>query len=122
MARVMEPVPRHKTGEDTVDKFGGTTKQFAEYLNRNNPDHFGHSCRRSSVSILVGGRRHFTIKKHGRWCSSTVAEAYSEESVSRKFLVTCQPLKNRTNNANSAVGGNQKPNDSTNIVAPSTFN
>lgn len=68
----------------------GTTKQIAEYLNLKNPEEYtGHGLRRSSASMLVeGGANLLTLKRHGGWHSSIVAEGYIEESVSRKIEVS----------------------------------
>lgn len=58
--------------------FSGKTKQIAEYPNLENQEYYtGNSLRRSSVSMLVKGRADLlTLKVHGGWRSSTVAEGY----------------------------------------------
>lgn len=46
----------------------------------------GHSLRRSSATLLVNaGADLTTLKRHGGWKSSTVAEGYIEDSVSNKI-------------------------------------
>ncbi|XP_031337109.1 uncharacterized protein LOC116166313 [Photinus pyralis] len=54
----------------------GTTRQIAEYLNlKNLTEYTGHGLRRSSASMLVeGGADLLTLKRHGGWRSSAVAE------------------------------------------------
>src|SRR5699024_2266857 len=46
----------------------------------------GHSMRRSSATLLANaGGDILTLKRHGRWRSSTVVEGYIEDSESSKI-------------------------------------
>lgn len=58
----------------------------------------GHAFRRSSASLLVdGGADLLELKRHGGWSSTTVAENYIEDSITRK-VETCTKIfgnKNR---------------------------
>lgn len=87
------------TGCHTIS---GVTKHIAEYLNLQNPEEYtGHGLRRSSASILVeNGGDLLTLKRHGGWRSSTVAEGYIEESVNRKLEVS-RKLFNQVQNPTS---------------------
>lgn len=61
-------------------------KKGATFLSLKNPESYtGHSLRRSSASMLVeGGGDLLTLKRHGGWQSSNVAEGYVEESIARQ--------------------------------------
>lgn len=93
-------------GLNTIDK---APFAIAFYLNLPNPKLFtGHCFRRSSATHLAnsGGDLN-TIKKHGGWKSSTVAEGYIETSMKSKVEVAnilstqsshdvCPPCLSRT--------------------------
>lgn len=66
------------------------TRRIAEYLKLKNPEQYtGHGLRRSSATMFVeGGGDLLTLKRHGGWRSSSVAEGYIEESLSRKIEVS----------------------------------
>lgn len=68
----------------------GVPKIVAEYLKLENPrEYTGHGLRRSSASMLVeSGGDLLTLKRHGGWRSSNVAEGYIEESIQRKIEVS----------------------------------
>lgn len=59
-------------------------------MNLDNPeDYTVHRLRRYSPSMLVEGVGDlFTLKRHGGWCFSSVAEGYIEESISRNVEVS----------------------------------
>lgn len=107
----------------------GTTKHIAEYLNLDNPEEYtGHGLRRSSASMLVeGGGDLLTLKRHGGWRSSTVAEGYIEESVNRKIDVSrklfCNSRLENTKSTpeNTVVMEDQEINTNvSNVVSPTS--
>ncbi|KAK4874768.1 hypothetical protein RN001_014128 [Aquatica leii] len=64
-------------------------KSIATFLNLPNPENYtGHCFRRSSVSELANrGGNLITIRKHGGWKSSAVAEGYIDVTIAKKFEV-----------------------------------
>lgn len=58
------------------NKFGKMPSDIAKYLQLPNADHYtGHSFRRTSATLLAdSGADLTTLKRHGGWKSSTVAE------------------------------------------------
>lgn len=70
-------------GKNTL---GSIPSIIASYLKLENPKRYtGHCLRRTSATLLVdGGASLETLKRHGGWKSSTVAEGYIEESTSSK--------------------------------------
>lgn len=72
-----------------VNKFGNIPKEIATYLHLENPKLYtGHCFRRSSATILVdAGGDITTLKRHGGWKSTTVAESYIDESLTNKMEV-----------------------------------
>lgn len=70
-----------------INKFGGMGKEIAKFLQI--PDfeaYTGHSFRRTSATILVdAGANMTTLKRHGGWKSSSVAEGYIDESMRNKM-------------------------------------
>lgn len=77
-----------------VNTFGKIPSQIARYLGLTNPaEYTGHCFRRSSATLLVDtGADILTLKRHGGWKSSTVAEGYIEESVENKINISNQVL------------------------------
>lgn len=61
----------------------------ATYLKLENSEQYtGHSLRRSSATLLANaGADITTVKRHGGWKSTTVAEGYIEESVTNKINI-----------------------------------
>lgn len=78
-----------------VNTFGKIPSDIAKYLNIENPmEYTGHCFRRSSATLLVeSGADILTLKRHGGWKSSTVAEGYIEESISKKTEIAAQILE-----------------------------
>jgi integrase len=78
-----------------VNTFGKIPSDIAKYLNIENPMQYtGHCFRRSSATLLVeSGASMLTLKRHGGWKSSTVAEGYIEESISKKTEIATQILE-----------------------------
>lgn len=85
-----------------INKIGNMGKQIASYLKLPNPELYtGHCFRRSSATILIdSGEDITTLKRHGGWRSTTVAEGYMEES-----------LTSRNNIANKILGSINKLSD-----------
>lgn len=72
-----------------INKMGQMPKTIATFLKLPNPELFsGHCFRRSSASQLANnGGDLLTIKRHGGWKSSAVAEGYIEASLKKKIEV-----------------------------------
>ena len=70
----------------------------AKFLNLPNPEEYtGHCFRRSSATILVDSGADLTsLKRHGGWKSSSVAEGYIEESLNNKIEVANKILNKKT--------------------------
>jgi len=70
-------------------------KLIAKYLKLENPKNCtGHGLRRSSATMLVeSGADLLTLKRHGGWRSSNVAEGYIEESIESKLEVSRRLFK-----------------------------
>jgi integrase len=75
--------------------FASMPMKVAKFLGLQNPESYtGHAMRRSSASMLVeGGADLLTLKRHGGWKSSKVAEGYIEESLARKVEVSKRLFK-----------------------------
>lgn len=76
----------HQKGKCTVqityylNKFGA--KNIAKYLNPTNPDLYTGQCFRwSSAVLLVDADGHITLKPHGGWKSTSVAESYINDCI-----------------------------------------
>lgn len=69
-----------------INSFGKMPSEIAAFLKLPNPELYtGHSFRRTSVTILADSGANITsIKRHGGWKSTTVAEGYIEESIANK--------------------------------------
>ena len=71
----------------------------------------GHCFRRSSATLLVdAGGDITTLKRHGGWKSTTVAEGYIEESIQNKMQIS-----------NTILNSVETENTHVNINAPSTM-
>lgn len=70
-----------------LNKFGAMGKDIAKYLKLPNHELYtGHCFRRSSATILVdAGGDITTLKRHGGWKSTAVAEGYIDESKKSKL-------------------------------------
>lgn len=73
-----------------INKIGNMGKHIASYLNL--PDaqcYTGHCFRRSSATLLVdNGGDILTLKRHGGWQSTSVAESYIDESLQNKIEIS----------------------------------
>lgn len=72
-----------------INSFGRMPKIVASYLKLPYADLYtGHSFRRSSATILANaGADLLTLKRHGGWRSSTVAEGYVDDSMHTKMNI-----------------------------------
>ncbi|KAK4887130.1 hypothetical protein RN001_003401 [Aquatica leii] len=72
-----------------INTIGKISKNIAVYLKLPNPELFtGHCFRRSSATHLANrGGDLLTLKRHGGWKSSTVAEGYVDASLKIKIDV-----------------------------------
>ncbi|XP_074034595.1 tyrosine recombinase XerC-like [Leptinotarsa decemlineata] len=72
-----------------ITKIGKVPSVIAKYLNLPHAEQYtGHCFRRSSATLLVeAGGDLLTLKKHGGWKSSAVAEHYIENSITQKIDV-----------------------------------
>lgn len=74
-------------------KIGGLPRQIAAFLGLKDPEQYtGHCFRRTSATLLAdSGADLITLKRHGGWKSSTVAEGYIEDSIENKSKI-CQGI------------------------------
>ena len=102
-----------------INKFGSMGKVIATYLNLQNPNLYtGHCFRRSSATILVDAGGDITsLKRHGGWKSTTVAENYIDESVQNKINVGNQILNSIEYNQTSHSLNINIPTTSRNIIS-----
>jgi integrase len=72
-----------------INTMGKIYKEIASFLRLPNPELYtGHCFRRSSATHLANhGGSLLTIKRHGGWKSSTVAESYVDASLKNKIDV-----------------------------------
>jgi integrase len=73
-----------------VNTMAAIPSKVAKFLNLPNPTEYtGHCFRRTSATMLAeGGADILTLKKHGGWRSSTVAEGYVDQSERRKVEIS----------------------------------
>lgn len=72
-----------------INTLGKIPKDIATYLKLTDPHLYtGHCFRRTSATILVdNGADLMSLKRHGGWQSSSVAETYIEDSVQSKISI-----------------------------------
>lgn len=101
-----------------INKMVAMPKIIATILKLANPHTFtGHCFRRSSISHLANkGSDLITIKRHGGWKSSAVAEGYIETSLKRKMEVA-QMLSGESSSSSTCV----LPSTSTSAVNNSNY-
>lgn len=77
-----------------INQFSKIPTLIARYLQLLNPECYtGHSFRRTSATFLVGaGADILSLKRHGGWRSSSVAEGYLEDCMEGKIQVSNQIL------------------------------
>jgi Phage integrase family len=80
-----------------IHTLGKIPQEIAKFLNLQNPESFtGHCFRRSSASMLAdAGADILTLKRHGGWKSTTVAEGYVEDSISNKVRI-CEKIMGKS--------------------------
>lgn len=105
-------------GKNSLPKFPST---IAQYLKLPEPELYtGHSLRRTSASLLVdAGADLLSLKRHGAWKSTTVAEGYLEESISKKCKISNQIFGGNENSSMNS-GNFTESNSSTDINVPKT--
>ncbi|CAI6366167.1 unnamed protein product [Macrosiphum euphorbiae] len=81
------------------NKIGNMPKEIANYLNLPDPQAYtGHSFRRTSATLLAdSGGDITTLKRHGGWKSSQIAEGYIEDSINNKKKIFNQITESITN-------------------------
>lgn len=86
-----------------VHTFANVPSIIAKYLNLPNTSSYtGHCFRRTSASLLAdAGADILTLKRHGGWRSSTVAENYVEDSLSNKLSIADKILNSNNNSKNN---------------------
>lgn len=108
----------YKNGKCTSQPVGKNTlgkvpNMIANYLKLPNPELYtGHCMRRSSTTLLAdAGADITTIKRHGGWKSTTVAESYIENSVANKTKIANQIIQgSTTSNVNITSGASSDSN------------
>lgn len=75
-----------------INKFGNMPKQVAIFLKLPNPNLYtGHCFRRTSATMLIdAGADVTTLKRHGGWKSTEVAEGYIDNSLNNRLNVANQ--------------------------------
>jgi hypothetical protein len=69
----------------------------------------GHSMRRTSASLLSNaGADLGMVQRHGRWKSTTVAQAYVEESISSKIDIAKKILGGNSKTEGSVIVNTEK--------------
>lgn len=86
-----------------INKIRNTPKEIATYLKLSEAESYtGHCFRRSSATLLADSGADFaSLKRHGGWRSSTVAEGYIEESIEKKIVISNSILSARKSGASS---------------------
>lgn len=79
-----------------INKFGAMPKEIATFLNLPEAHEYtGHSFRRSSATLLAdSGADLLTLKRHGGWRSSSVAEGYIDDSMRNKEEISSRITRN----------------------------
>jgi hypothetical protein len=72
-----------------INTFGQLPSKIAAYLTLEDPKTYtGHCFRRSSATLLAaGGGDLVSLKRHGGWRSSTVAEGYIGDCVEERIKI-----------------------------------
>lgn len=84
-----------------INTIGKVPFEIATYLQLENPQNYtGHCFRRSSATLLAdGGGDILSLKRHGGWRSSTVAEGYVQNSIQSKINTEKRIFGEITNNS-----------------------
>lgn len=93
------------------NKFAGMPKQIAEFLHLPDPASYtGHTFRRTSATMLVdSGANMETLKRHGGWKSSAVAEGYIAESLGNKKNIGKMIMSSLNLSSTATSGDNCTP-------------
>lgn len=95
---------KQSTGINTI---GGIPRKIAEFLKLQNPSSYtGHCFRRTSATLLAdAGADITTLKRHGGWRATNVAEGYIQDSVEHKLQIASKILgqKDEVNISSSSV-------------------
>lgn len=100
-----------------LNKLGTMGKEIAKYLKLPNYDLYtGHCFRRSSATILVDAGGDITsLKRHGGWKSTAVAETYIDESMKHKFDIANKivgAIEDTSATSSSGINNHQQPSTS----------
>lgn len=102
-----------------IHKISNICKDIANYLKLPNPTEYtGHCLRRTSATFLVDNGGDITsLKRHGGWKSTNVAEGYIEESITNKTQTAVKILTPDNYNlpSTSTVNNNSTSGDIQNI-------
>lgn len=81
-----------------IHTIGKIPSLIATYLKLSEPKMYtGHCFRRTSASLLADtGANILSLKQHGGWKSTTVAEGYLESSLTRKEEIATRILQGRS--------------------------
>lgn len=98
-----------------VNKMGEIPSLIAKWLGKEMfKSYTGHCFRRTSATLLAdAGGDLISIKRHGGWKSSSVAEGYIEDSLMNKVeisnkILDCSPTINVTHEINSSCVSDQQ--------------
>lgn len=85
-----------------INTIGAMPSLIARYLELPDAEAYtGHCFRRTSATLLVdAGADITTLKRHGGWKSSTVAEGYIEDSMHNKIQISNKILDCEFSNSN----------------------
>lgn len=88
-----------------INKFGSMPRQVALFLKLENPEQYtGHCFRRSSATMLVdAGADITTLKRHGGWKSTEVAESYIDNSLNSRINIANKILGEVTTQASTST-------------------
>jgi integrase len=84
-----------------INKIGEIPSLIAWYLGKPSAKQYtGHCFRRSSATLLANAGGDITsVKRHGGWKSTTVAEAYIEDSLANKIEISNKILNTQLSSA-----------------------
>lgn len=96
-----------------IHKIGAAAKEAAMYLNLERPEEYtGHCLRRTSATLLAdSGADITTLKRHGGWKSSNVAEGYIEDSLQNKTDTALKIFPQSKANSTATVTAFNEKND-----------
>lgn len=88
-----------------INKFGSMPRQVAVFLKLDHPEQYtGHCFRRTSATMLVdAGADITTLKRHGGWKSTEVAESYIENSINSKIAIANKILSEVTPQTSKSI-------------------